>query len=48
LLTLHNLAWTFALMDRIRAAVAGGTLDSLRAEVAASWDPEGLVEVAVD
>ena len=37
LLTLHNVAWTFALVDRIRAAIAAGTLDGLRAEVAAVW-----------
>jgi queuine tRNA-ribosyltransferase len=37
LLTLHNVAWTFAFVDRIRAAIVGGTLDALRAEVAAVW-----------
>jgi queuine tRNA-ribosyltransferase len=37
LLTLHNVAWTFALVDRIRAAVVDGTLDQVRAEVAAVW-----------
>lgn len=41
LLTLHNLAWTFALVARARAAVAAGTLAGLRAEVAAAWAPEG-------
>ena len=35
LLTLHNVAWTFALVDRIRAAIVAGTLAALRAEVAA-------------
>jgi queuine tRNA-ribosyltransferase len=38
LLTIHNLAFVLALVDRIRSAVAGGTLTSLRAEVAAVWD----------
>jgi queuine tRNA-ribosyltransferase len=37
LLTLHNVAWTFAFVDRIRAAIVAGTLDALRAEVAAVW-----------
>jgi queuine tRNA-ribosyltransferase len=42
LLTLHNVAWTFALVDRIRAAVEAGTLASLRAEVAGRWSvPDG-------
>jgi queuine tRNA-ribosyltransferase len=38
LLTLHNVAWTFGLVDRIRAAIAGGALAGLRAEVAERWD----------
>jgi queuine tRNA-ribosyltransferase len=38
LLTLHNVAWTFAFVDRIRAGIVAGTLDALRAEVAAVWD----------
>jgi queuine tRNA-ribosyltransferase len=37
LVTLHNLAWTFAFFDRIRAAVAVGTLSALRAEVGGVW-----------
>jgi queuine tRNA-ribosyltransferase len=37
LLTLHNLAWVFSLMARIRAAVGEGRLAALRAEVAAAW-----------
>jgi queuine tRNA-ribosyltransferase len=37
LLTLHNLAWTFALIGRIRHAIEVGRLDALRAEVAAVW-----------
>lgn len=46
LVTIHNLAWTLALMERVRAAVATGTLGAVRAEVAAVWggidegDPE--------
>jgi queuine tRNA-ribosyltransferase len=39
LLTLHNVAWTFSLVDRIRAAVNDGTLPALRAEVATRWEP---------
>jgi queuine tRNA-ribosyltransferase len=39
LLTLHNVAWTFAFVDRIRAAIAAGTLEALRAEVASVWGP---------
>lgn len=35
--TLHNLAWTLTLTDRARAAVQQGTLDALRAEVAAVY-----------
>jgi queuine tRNA-ribosyltransferase len=41
LLTLHNVAWTFALVDRIRAAVRAGTLTALRAEIAAAWPAPG-------
>jgi queuine tRNA-ribosyltransferase len=37
LLTVHNVAWTFALMERMRAAIHAGTLASLRAEVLAIW-----------
>jgi queuine tRNA-ribosyltransferase len=37
LLTLHNVAWTFALVARVRAAVRAGTLDVLRAEIAEVW-----------
>jgi queuine tRNA-ribosyltransferase len=39
LLTLHNVAWTLAFVDRVRTAIVGGTLDALRAEVAAVWGP---------
>jgi queuine tRNA-ribosyltransferase len=38
LLTVHNVAWTFALVDRIRAAIGAGTLAGLRAEVAERWE----------
>ena len=37
LVTLHNLAWTQAVVERARAAVAAGRLAGLRAEVAATW-----------
>jgi queuine tRNA-ribosyltransferase len=37
LVTLHNLAWTFALMARIRAAITAGTFDQLRHEVLSVW-----------
>ncbi len=36
--TIHNLAWTFRLTERARAAVASGSLDSLRAEIANLYD----------
>ena len=32
LLTIHNVTWVFAFVDRIRAAVRGGTLTAFRAE----------------
>ncbi len=38
LLTLHNVAWTLALVDRVRAAIVDGSLATLRAEVAERWD----------
>ena len=38
LITLHNLAWTFAFFARIRNAVESGTLARLRAEVAGCWE----------
>jgi queuine tRNA-ribosyltransferase len=37
LVSLHNVAWTFALMDRMRTAIAAGTFAALRAEVLATW-----------
>jgi queuine tRNA-ribosyltransferase len=37
LVTIHNVAWTLALVDRIREAVSAGTVDALRREVSAQW-----------
>jgi queuine tRNA-ribosyltransferase len=37
LLTIHNVSWLLALVDRARAAIRAGTLAGLRAEVAAAW-----------
>ena len=37
LLTIHNLAWTFALVERLRVAIAEGRLDDLRRQVLATW-----------
>ncbi len=37
LLTLHNLAWTFALVDRMRDAIAAGRFEKLRADVVTVW-----------
>ena len=39
LLTLHNVHWTFDLVDQMRAAIAAGTLSALRAQVAEVWQP---------
>ncbi|MDZ7677196.1 MAG: tRNA guanosine(34) transglycosylase Tgt [Acidimicrobiales bacterium] len=36
-LTLHNLAWTFDLVHRMRTAIEAGTFESLRREVLAVW-----------
>jgi queuine/archaeosine tRNA-ribosyltransferase len=38
LLTLHNVGWLLALVDRARRAISRGTLAELRADVAAAWD----------
>jgi queuine tRNA-ribosyltransferase len=35
--TIHNLAYYFGLMERLRAAIAAGTFEALRQELAASW-----------
>jgi queuine tRNA-ribosyltransferase len=37
LLTIHNVSWTIALMDSMRAAIAAGTFDSLRRSVLDVW-----------
>ncbi|MGQ0617176.1 MAG: tRNA guanosine(34) transglycosylase Tgt [Acidimicrobiia bacterium] len=37
LLTLHNLAWTFELVHRMRRSIRAGTFPALRAEVLAVW-----------
>jgi queuine tRNA-ribosyltransferase len=37
LLTVHNLSWMTSLMDRLRAAVADGTLGAVRAQLSALW-----------
>jgi queuine tRNA-ribosyltransferase len=38
LVTIHNVSWILALVDRMRRAVADGTLARLRAELADTWD----------
>jgi queuine tRNA-ribosyltransferase len=37
LVSLHNLAWTFALFERMRSAIAGGTFAAVRDDVLAVW-----------
>ncbi|MDQ1438747.1 MAG: queuine tRNA-ribosyltransferase [Acidimicrobiaceae bacterium] len=37
LLTLHNVAWTLALVAEARVAIGAGTLDRLRRDLAAVW-----------
>ena len=37
LVSLHNIAWTLQLMDRMRAAIGTGTFEALRREVLAVW-----------
>jgi queuine tRNA-ribosyltransferase len=37
LVSLHNIAWTFQLVDEMRAAIEAGTFDSLRRRVLAAW-----------
>lgn len=41
LCSVHNLTWMFTLVGRIRAAIASGTLDRLRLEVAEVWSGSG-------
>jgi queuine tRNA-ribosyltransferase len=38
LLTLHNLAWTFALVDDARAGIRNGTLDQVRSDIRRAWE----------
>ena len=45
LLTLHNVRWTFDFVDQMRSAIAAGTLDTLRTEVADVWRPGALSRV---
>ncbi len=37
LLSIHNVAWTIALMDSMRVAIAAGTFDSMRRSVLDVW-----------
>ena len=37
LLSIHNVAWTMNLMDRMRAAILDGTFQTLRREILAVW-----------
>jgi len=37
MLSIHNVAWTIDLMNRIREAISSGTLDALRARVLSVW-----------
>jgi queuine tRNA-ribosyltransferase len=37
LLSLHNIAWTFAFVDQMRSAIAAGSFDRFRAETLAIW-----------
>jgi queuine tRNA-ribosyltransferase len=38
LLTLHNLAWTFSLLDGVRSAISAGTFEAFRARVLSVWN----------
>lgn len=42
LLSIHNLSWLLALVERMGRAVAAGTLDALRKEVAEAWTARPL------
>jgi queuine tRNA-ribosyltransferase len=42
LLSVHNLAWLLALVERSREAIRAGTLAVMRADVAAIWEPGSL------
>ena len=37
LVSIHNLAWTFALMDKMRSAITAGTFDQFRRQILAVW-----------
>jgi queuine tRNA-ribosyltransferase len=37
LISIHNVAWTLHLMDRMRAAITTGTFDALRRDLLAIW-----------
>ncbi len=37
LLSIHNVAWTIQLMDRMRAAIVAGNFDRLRRDILAVW-----------
>jgi len=37
LMSIHNVAWTLQLMDRMRDAIATGTFDALRRQVLEVW-----------
>lgn len=39
LLTVHNISWLFALVERARVAISAATLHELRREIAAIWQP---------
>ena len=41
MVSLHNLAWMRALIDRIRDAVTAGRLTELRTELSRTWDRDG-------
>lgn len=41
LCSVHNLTWMFTLVGRVRAAIAAGTFDSLRADIASVWSGSG-------
>jgi queuine tRNA-ribosyltransferase len=42
LVSLHNIAWTLALMARMREAILAGTFQQVRRDVLAVWAPEAL------
>lgn len=44
LVSLHNVAWTLALMDKMRTAIIAGTFGDLRREILAVW----AVNTAID